>query len=108
MISTDRPWSSFVVGGDWGSSTILTTCMAGTRISESSSLDWIAEGRGAVDRTPTKVCTVAGLKVMPSSYIYHHQVLITRDGRGLTLTKAPRYLPSLPGIGYFPCTSLGR
>jgi hypothetical protein len=44
--------------------------MAGTRVSESSSLDWIAEGRGADDKTPMNVWTVAGLNVIPSSYIF--------------------------------------
>jgi hypothetical protein len=48
---------SFPVGGvaDGASSTILSTWMAGTRVSESSSLDWIAEGRGADDKTPMNV-----------------------------------------------------
>ena len=53
MISDVRLFS---VGGVCGaSSTILSTWIAGTRVSESSSLDWIADGRGADDKTPMNV-----------------------------------------------------
>jgi hypothetical protein len=48
-------------------SKILTTWIVGTMISDSSSLVWIAEGSGAVDRIPTKVWTEAGLKEIVSS-----------------------------------------
>jgi hypothetical protein len=54
MIS-DVKSSSVGAVADGTSSTILSTCMAGTRVSESSSLDWIAEGSGADDKTPMNV-----------------------------------------------------
>jgi hypothetical protein len=68
MISGVISFSTAEVGV--GSSAILSTWIVGTRISESSSLDWIPDGRGALDTTPTKVWTVAGLNDIPSSYTY--------------------------------------